>query len=551
MRTVPTTAVLSARAPSAPARPRVLMFRSCRQAEFAAAVTALRRQWSDFEVTVLTSRGHRAWLGALGLADLVEVNGTRLSVAALGVRTLLRLRGAGFTHVCVPQMFPSAQGHLNLYQLALVLGVPSTLTFAPQTGVTTYERASLVAHCVRQYLSFYLDVPRALALSLAGIFWPRRRATRAGGPLRVLAVITSWGVGGAQRQLAELVRGLPETEVHIEIFVLAQGDGAFSSRHLGDRQVRIQYASRWPALVPTIREIAMLCRARQFDVVHTWLFLANVLGVTGARLAGVPRVISSVRNLSLWKRTWANRWWFRLADALTSRAADVVTVNSAALIADHAAWAWVAREEVAVVPNGLAADDLPAVTPGLRTDLRARYGLPADAVVVGTIGRLAEEKNHSGLIEAWRTVRTAHPQASLLIAGDGPRGPALRASAGAADGVIFVGETHDARALMAGLDLFVLPSRIEGFANVLLEAAQIGIPILATDVGAAPEVVRAPDDLVPVDDLEALTNGLIAHLSHLPAARRRALLRQTNVRTEFSADRMIARWLSLYHGAPR
>ena len=114
--------------------------------------------------------------------------------------------------------------------------------------------------------------------------------------------------------------------------MLAREDGDFSSSHLGGHGVRIRYASAWPRLAPTIREIGRLCREERYDLVHTWLFLANALGVAGARLAGTPRVISSVRILSLWKRTWANRPWFRLADALSSRPSDVVTVNGSALV---------------------------------------------------------------------------------------------------------------------------------------------------------------------------------------------------------------------------
>jgi glycosyltransferase involved in cell wall biosynthesis len=112
--------------------------------------------------------------------------------------------------------------------------------------------------------------------------------------------------------------------------------------------------------------------------------------------------------------------------------------------------------------------------------------------------------------------------------------------------VTFVGEASNARELMAGLDLFVLPSRIEGFANVLLEAAMLGTPILATEVGAARDVIVDDEDLVPVGDVDALAARLTMHLSDLDGCRARASRRRTFVRETFTVDRMVQRWLTLY-----
>ncbi|MGE3276412.1 MAG: glycosyltransferase [Vicinamibacterales bacterium] len=541
----PSTALAPSYAADGPAV-RLLVLRTCRPAEWEQGLTAFQSELLPSELTVV-SAGPRPSADADARRATITVRGSRFGLRSLTAIDLLRASRRA-THVGVPQMWSAPSAYVNVYSLALLLA-PNILLWSPQAGLVRHTRWSLLRVVLGHLWAHYFDVPRFLALAAAAVLWPRRRQPREDGPLRVLAVITSWGVGGAQRQLAELARGLPPGRASLDIFVLARADGDFSSRHLAGHPVSIRYATDWTSLVHTVLELRALCRREDYDVVHTWLFYANVIGVTAARLAGTPRVLASVRNLSTWKRQWATRWWFRTADALSSWASDRVTVNAAPLVADHARWAFVPRRRITVVPNGLTAPDL---VPGRdeRAALRRRLGLSVDCPVLGTVGRLAEEKDHATLLGAWKRVLRRHPGATLVIKGDGPLAARLRAQAATIDGrVIFDTDPADPLPFIAGLDVFVLPSRIEGFANVLLEAALIGVPVVATDVGAAREIVGAAGDLVPVRDALRLAERIEAVLSDLPTARTRAAARCRRVRQDFTTDRMVENWLSLYHGA--
>jgi glycosyltransferase involved in cell wall biosynthesis len=168
--------------------------------------------------------------------------------------------------------------------------------------------------------------------------------------------------------------------------------------------------------------------------------------------------------------------------------------------------------------------------------------------VVGTVGRLATEKDHQLLIDAWRLVGARN--AELIIVGDGPLRAGLQAQIEQSGLAIrLIGESDQAREIIAGLDLFVLPSRIEGFPNVLLEAAMLGVPVIATDVGASRDVVMNDEDLVPVGDVDSLASTLAAHLAMPDAPARRAFGRRLFVRRTFTIERMVERWLALYDGA--
>ena len=532
------------------AAPRALVLRSCRPHVFEAALEALRQSWPDAHVSALSHPGHRASLAAHGIDTVIEVPGTRFGVLRLPFRIFAELRAMRFDVVMVPLMSGPFAAHLNLMLLAIACGTRRVAVFAPDLGLQERSRRRMWREVLRacpQLIAARFDTPLALALMFVARLIPRRMAA-AGEPKRVLHIITSWGVGGAQRQLAELVQHCPANRVSTDILVLAREDGDFSSSHLCGHDVRIRYSSAWPRLTPTIREIARMCRDERYDVVHTWLFLANALGVAGARLGGTPRVISSVRNLSLWKRTWANRSWFRLADALSSRASDVVTVNGSALVSDHSKWALFRRRRIAVVPNGLSTKGLDLNRAHARRWLRTKLEIPSRTTLVGTVGRLATEKDHQLLIDAWRTV--APRNAELIIVGDGPLRASLQAQIDESGLAIrLIGESDRARAIIAGLDLFVLPSRIEGFPNVLLEAAMLGVPVIATDAGASRDVVMNEEDLVPVGDIDALASTLAAHLAMPDAPTRRAFGRRLFVRRTFTIDRMVARWLALYDGA--
>jgi glycosyltransferase involved in cell wall biosynthesis len=530
--------------------PRALVLRSCRPHVFAAALAAFRQSWPGAHVSALSHPGHRASLAAHGVDTVIEVPGTRFGLLRLPLRLFAELRTMRFDVVMVPLMSGPFAAHLNLMLLAIACGTPRVAVFAPDLGLQERSRRLMWREVIRafpQVIAARFDTPLALALMFAAWLTPRRKAA-ASTPKRVLHIITSWGVGGAQRQLAELVRHCPADRVSTDILVLAREDGDFSSSHLGGHGVRIRYASAWPRLAPTIREIGRLCREERYDLVHTWLFLANALGVAGARLAGTPRVISSVRNLSLWKRTWANRPWFRLADALSSRASDVVTVNGSALVHDHSRWALVRRRRIAVVPNGLSTKGLDIHRAHARRRLYAELAIPLRTTLVGAVGRLATEKDHQLLIDAWRIV--APRNAELLIVGDGPLRASLQAQIDQSGLPIrLLGESDRAREIIAALDLFVLPSRIEGFPNVLLEAAMLGVPVIATDTGASRDVVMNEEDLVPVGNVDALASTLAAHLATPDAPTRRAFGRRLFVRRTFTIDRMVERWLALYDGA--
>jgi len=319
---------------------------------------------------------------------------------------------------------------------------------------------------------------------------------------RVLHVITSTGVGGAEGALARLVRGLAG-RYHFEVLsVKAVGETGENLR--ADGFLVDDLGAPDPGPVRALSALVRETGRRRPDLVHAWLFRANFLVRFAARLRGVPN-IASVRTLEM-ERTWQPR-----LDALTHGLVDrylAVSRAAARFTAAHG----VPGDKITVVPNGLAPGEFEE-PPGWR-EFRRRFGVPEDAFLAVCAGRLRWEKGQAVLLEALaRLAAEGGRPAFLLLAGAGPDEARLREQAralGLEESVRFGGLLEDPREAYRAADLLVQPSLWEGMPNAVLEAMAQGTPAVASSVGGVPEVVRdaVTGLLVPPGDPAALATAV-------------------------------------------
>lgn len=234
-------------------------------------------------------------------------------------------------------------------------------------------------------------------------------------------------------------------------------------------------------------------------------------------------------------------WFYRAAERTLSGITDALICVSGEEAA-HAREIGIAGHRIAVVPNGIAS--LPAAD---RNAARAELRAAPDEVVIGFVGRITEQKGVDGLIRAFAAMPGSH--ARLAIVGDGPLLPDARQLAdtlGVAGRTVFTGAADGPR-LMAGFDLFALPSAYEGFPYVLLEALARGLPIVTTLVGGARATVRDGRNgvIVPQGQMEAFAAAL-ARLSGDPALRRAMGEESRRISLDFTANRMLEQTLAVY-----
>jgi len=258
--------------------------------------------------------------------------------------------------------------------------------------------------------------------------------------------------------------------------------------------------------------VAALARAGRADVLDAhWGFPGGAAAVTIGRWLGIPVTVTLRGDEA--RRCEHPAFRTRITRALRG-ATRVFAVSTA--LRDLALSLGVAPERAEVVGNGV---DLERFAPVAREDARRRLGLPADAPILVSVGTLCERKGFHRVIEALPALRARHPGLLLVIVGGGgaegdwsTQLRALVASRGLGDAVRFLGAVppEALNGPLSAADVFVLASRYEGWANVLLEAMACGLPVVATDVGGNAEVVRSPSlgTVVPFGDAAALEAAL-------------------------------------------
>jgi glycosyltransferase involved in cell wall biosynthesis len=331
--------------------------------------------------------------------------------------------------------------------------------------------------------------------------------------MKVLVVIDSLTLGGAERVLATLAGAAGSADLELDVVSLAPlaGDRAVLLPVLEEAGLRPRFMSIGRVSNPrAVRALAREVASSGCDVVHAHLEAAAILAPSAAALVK-RRCVCTFHHVPgpLGTRALLRE---RLAVMSANRSRRVVFVSMASMDGFAARYGEGARWTV--VPNGV---DLTRFEPGLQAmppELGCGNGRPT-AVLVGA---MRPGKGHASAIAAWPEVRARVPEACLLLVGSGALEPELRAQASAAGlggAVVFAGVRRDVEALVRASDVTLLPSESEALPTVLMEAAACGKPVVATRVGGTPEVVVDGETgvLVPLADAHALadaTSSLLA-----------------------------------------
>jgi glycosyltransferase involved in cell wall biosynthesis len=382
----------------------------------------------------------------------------------------------------------------------------------------------------------------------------RRRdpAAPSGAPrLRTLQFVDSLRVGGAERQFLNLVAGLRALDVSVHVACFrAQGDFAGELAAQGVRLIELPISSL-PSPVTAARacSLARLLRRERIDVVHTTTLYPNLLGVTAARLAGTPAIVASVRDMgTMWNRR------LLALQRFVCRFADAVVTNAEAIANRLESQGW-DRSRIEVIGNGVTPNGLPAGShPGFRREL----GLPADAPLVGVVGRLHWIKGLEDFVAAAARVAARFPAAHFLVVGPIHSFPEYERRAtelrrigdelGLGPRLVLTGLRRDVPQLLTELSVSVSSSLAEGLSNTLLESMAAGVPVVATAVGGTPEVVAdgVTGILVPPRDPAALADGICRLLAAPELASRMGRAGRQRVEDRFGPALMVERTRQLY-----
>jgi glycosyltransferase involved in cell wall biosynthesis len=334
----------------------------------------------------------------------------------------------------------------------------------------------------------------------------------------VLFVLASLAVGGSERKITRMSNRLKEQGMAVSLaclngpYTLEAGLRRDLPLHKLERRGKFSFKVVWK-----LRQL--IRRERPATVVAVNLYQALYVACATFLMRGRPRTVALV-NTSTFR---GRRGLKRLYQAVLTRFDH--TVHGSQVQRRF----WLASNDErksSVIYNGVdSASFEPVSVFEASRRLREKLGVKPASLLIGTVGRLAPEKNQKVLLETLRRLRVARVDAHLAIAGEGPLRAALLRRAvelEIADRVHLLGEMEDVRPALGAMDLFVLPSvAVESFSNAALEAMSMGRPVILSDVGGAREMI---DDgvegyVVSPTELAARLPALIAALYAEPRKR--------------------------------
>jgi len=460
--------------------------------------------------------------------------------------------------------------------LRIILKIPGLDAFQKTVGAGR----GILAFLAR--LLAPLDQPLAVGFAwvarLLSWFRSYRVANRGN---EIVHVVPHIGMGGVQRQLVLLLKNRSPASNH-RVVVFFSGDRFFAPEldecgvpvyYLDSEVVRASLASssgrrRMQAVpeslfsmiktsLPFCREITKLMlflRTLQPrpDIVHCWLLYANLAGSIAARLAGVRLVVTSVRNIQSWvDYNYYDPRWQRALECATVPLANAITANAPAVATDYRIFTGAPAAKVITVPNGVDLKAFHFITPEKRQDIRRELGMTADNLLVGTVARLAKEKDFETFLRALALV---HPKLSSLrcfIVGEGPLRTHLESfalSLRLTDVVQFLGERKDVGDLIQCYDAFLLTSVIEGMPNAVMESQLLGVPVVATRAGGTVDLIRDGETglLAPIGDYQALASCIVRLFTEDGLWGRISQAAKKQIIEGYTIEQLVARTESVY-----
>lgn len=361
--------------------------------------------------------------------------------------------------------------------------------------------------------------------------------------LRVAHVLNMPGHGGVPRVVAALVRHADRARLEPAVFHLKNGAGPDL---LAGSGIETAAAPEGGGKLGAITALQDWLEDRRIDILHCHSFRPNLL----ARLAGAPLRAHGLRIVAHYHNDYSDKWAdpgvLRLERRLAGGVTDAAVAVSHA-VARHVAERVGAGPAPEVIGNGIDRPDLPG-----RATARAALGLPADAAVVGLVGRLCRQKGVDLFVEAAVALAPRLPRSHFLVVGEIEDPGLARALTARVDGsglgprIRFAGFRDDIATVYAALDILAAPSRWEGFGLALAEAMAAGVPVVASDVGGIPEVTGGAACLVPPGNATALA-AVLQRLIADPSARRAMATAGRRAALRFDWAHAAARIDALYH----
>ncbi len=365
--------------------------------------------------------------------------------------------------------------------------------------------------------------------------------------MHIAHVIDTLKIGGAQRLLEVFASQAQIHGLQMTVISLSVDHDMTIIQALREEGVGVVSFPAPKLLTPgRFWRLIRYLRQGRFDLVHTHLTYANIIGTLAGRLTGIP-TISTLHSTGHSMHRFhpvvegLERWLLRLGSS------RVIAVGQTVAESYHPQ---LGNKEIVVIPNAVP---MPAdITPAERLAMRREIAGDPDRPILISVGRFIPAKAYEDLITAFASVHRSHPEAVLAIIGDGPLLANIQAQVCSQDleaHVILPGRQSDVNRWLTASDLYISSSKWEGLPLTLLEAMMAGLPIVATQVGDVPLVVTPEIGLVvPYGQPGQLADAVNLLLADPDRCGRMGEAGRSIATTKYTVNGFMESHISLYHG---
>jgi len=362
-------------------------------------------------------------------------------------------------------------------------------------------------------------------------------------PLRICQLITTLGIGGAERGLYELVTRMDRQRFEVEVFALRDGPMSARLAAAGIAVTVLHLRGKWDFM--KLPRLIKLIRDGHFDLLHTHLFHADLAGRPAAKAAGVPHLVHTV-----WTAEGRFRPWQFAYARLLKQSCDRVICVSQSVRDHHAGKSKLPDDAYAVIPWGVDVEKFRR-DEASRQRLRSQWQLADDDVLLAFVGRLEFYKGVETLLAALGQLASAGRGVRAVIAGDGPQRQVVEEfiAHGPGGGLVrMLGMVCDVPAVLSAADVYVMPSLWEGWPLALGEAMSASLPAIGSDVPGIRDLI-VPEQtglLVERQDADALASAIGLLVADGPMRARLGAAGRRRIVDQFSIEQTVAAHERLY-----
>ena len=362
-------------------------------------------------------------------------------------------------------------------------------------------------------------------------------------PLRVCQLITTLGIGGAERGLYDLVTRMDRQRFEVEVFAFRDGPVSARLAAAGIPATVLHLRGKWDFM--KLPRLIKLLRDGHFDLLHTHLFHADLAGRPAARAAGVPHLVHTV-----WTAEGRFRpWQFAYARLLKQSCNRVICV-SRSVHDHHAGKSKLPDDAYIVIPWGVDVEKFRR-DEASRQRLRSAWQLADDDVLLAFVGRLEFYKGVETLLAALGQLASGGRGVRAVIAGDGPRRQVVEEfiAHGPGGGLVrMLGMVSDVPAVLSAADIYVMPSLWEGWPLALGEAMSASLPAIGSDSPGIRDLI-VPEQtglLVERQNADALASAIALLVADGPMRARLGEAGRRRIVDQFTIEQTVAAHERLY-----